>query len=122
MCLHTKEKAEIANKDIVCYKILVKNKANNIYTPFMKERIIIKNTYTSFLQNNNGDVSKGLHSMATLCDANALLARIKPYFESHELVMAKCIIPKGSSYYKGTFSRLCGFASNQLTYIELITT
>jgi hypothetical protein len=41
---------------------------------------------------------------------------------SRETIIAKCIIPKGSVYYRGKFDDYFSYASNQIKYVEIITT
>ena len=54
----------------------------------------------------------GLHSYASIRDTQ--------YSILVNEVIAKCIIPKGASYYKGRFGGYTSYASDILTYVELI--
>lgn len=72
----------------------------------------IGETYTSPLEKNNDTVHMGLHSYASIRDTQ--------YSILVNEVIAKCIIPKGASYYKGRFGGYTSYASDILTYVELI--
>jgi len=37
-----------------------------------------------------------------------------------EIKYIKCVIPKGSTYYVGTFDYWKSYASDKLTYVEII--
>ena len=72
----------------------------------------IGETYTSPLVKIYGTVYEGLHSYANIRDTRR--------FSSEDEVIAKCIIPKGASYYKGKYDGSTSYASNTLTYVELV--
>lgn len=72
----------------------------------------IGETYTSPLEKIGDTIGPGLHSYADV---------EKAYIFIHKgEVMVKCIIPKGASYYKGTYDGSTSYASDTLTYVELI--
>lgn len=85
-------------------------------TPFQSFPVIIGNTYESCLVLEYREINEGLHSFVHKEDC---IICSKPYN-----VVVKCIIPKGASYYKGTFSQ--GFlerenyVSDKITYVEII--
>ena len=72
----------------------------------------IGETYTSSLEKNNDTVHMGLHSYANIRDTQ--------HSRLGDEVIAKCVIPKGASYYKGTYGACISYASDTLTYVELI--
>lgn len=72
----------------------------------------IGETYTSSLEKKNDTVHMGLHSYANIRDTQHSILGNE--------VIAKCIIPKGASYYKGTYDDYTSYASDILTYVELI--
>ena len=72
----------------------------------------IGETYTSSLERIDDTVHEGLHSYASIRDIQNS--------RSENEVIAKCIIPKGASYYKGRFEGYTSYASDILTYVELI--
>jgi len=82
-------------------------------TPYKHFSITIGNTYTSELEDEQEEINVGLHSFITLEDAK------NDSSESTD-VFCKCIIPKDSEYYEGTFGDAKSYASNKLTYVELV--
>ena len=62
----------------------------------------------------------GLHSFELLddCKNNAFIEKIYAY----KSVVVKCIIPKGSKYYKGKFNNYftvySSYASDKIKYVE----
>lgn len=118
MCLELKENAklQIAKKDITCYKVIRESDDNNFLTPYCFFEVKIGETYTSELVILRGYVYEGLHSFKYLKGAREELKEWnRKYYR-----IAKCIIPKGSSYYIGDFVNGISYASDKLTYIEII--
>lgn len=90
-------------------------KLNNVLiTPYRNFSIEIGNTYESELSGNECEIHRGLHSFANLEEAK------KCFQNDLEVIFIECIIPKGSSYYKGTFDHSISYASNKLTYTKPI--
>ena len=85
----------------------------NVYqTVYQNVTVKIGETYTSSLEKIIDTVHMGLHSYANIRDTqHSILGRE---------VIAKCIIPKGASYYKGRHDTYTSYASDTLTYVELI--
>lgn len=110
---------KIATKDLVCYKLVLDSRNRNIgslITPYRNEPISIGSTYTSeFTYNSDGNVESGLHSYKSL--RGVKFDRLN-YFDSS--IIVRCCIPKGSRYYQGKFSNKQCYASDTLTYVELI--
>lgn len=110
----------LATEDLIVYKlVLAYHKNFNEYekikycTPYYGSDVEIGCTYTSeFSFNGRGDVEKGLHSYCNLQDVQG----IRSEFER----IIKCLIPKGSRYFRGSFGKYESLASDQLTYLELI--
>lgn len=84
-----------------------------LYTTIYQNFLVkIGETYTSPLEKIGDTIGPGLHSYADV---------EKAYIFIHKgEVMVKCIIPKGASYYKGTYEGGTSYASDTLTYVELI--
>ena len=125
-------KPRVADKDIVCYKYLCKllgyKKLFN--TPYRNACVSMGETYTSEIEfgilltenidNKSyegsawvGEIEKGLHSYGNFKHAyqNANY--------SADRCVVKCVIPKGSTYYVGTFdSDVLSYASDKLTYVR----
>lgn len=116
MCLSnlTTEEPQIAKRNITVYKVLIK-RSYDYLTLWRGVPIEIGKTYTSKLvkhgidASNNLRIEEGLHSY-------------KHYksIKDSICVKVKCIIPKGSKYYIGTFCEYVSIASDKLTYVEII--
>jgi len=120
MCLNNISKKKIATKDIICYKILTRYN-NKFYTYYRYKRIKIGSEYYSqiLLMYNRLRkqycIEKGLHSFKFKKDAMNYLK----YFLNYSIV-AKCVIPKGSIYYTGTFDYVrYAYASNKIKYLNI---
>jgi hypothetical protein len=130
MCLTIKkgQKVKTAKADITCYKFLKTEQTDaeseTIYcTPFYMTHVEIGETYTSaftfFEHEKHGEVEAGLHSLKNIesCD-------IDIYMDSLDKAIGKriveCIIPKGSKYYKGLYSRETAYASDTLKYVRIV--
>lgn len=103
MCLRTKwDSPKKASKDIPCW--IVVDVANNCYFSYYLGAII-EDKMTSYLDRIHlPRVMEGLHSFAMLKDAILFKKHSTVTLESVKIL--KCIIPKGSLYYKGTFTSL----------------
>jgi len=80
-------------------------------TPYQRVEIEIGKTYTSDLEKKEGIIEKGLHSFEKIEDIDFLYATYST---------AKCVIPKGSTYYIGEFHGSVSYASDKLTYLEIV--
>lgn len=120
--LNKNAKEQIAIEDIVVYKrlsVLRNNttKAIEYSTSFKGFSVIMGETYVSelimetskYLGIEYNFVKLGLHSYKHLKSARY----------GNEVV-AKCIIPKGSSYYYGNFGLSKSYASDTLKYIKIL--
>lgn len=126
MCLDIKKTAKIktAKEDIICYKYLIK-RDDYLTTPFRYAEIKIGETYESTLERCEYSselhvVEEGLHSFANLedCDKRVCDCEDDADYEYHSL--AKCVIPKGSTYYEGVYGRLKAYASDKIQYLEIL--
>jgi hypothetical protein len=127
MCLEIKKRLALytAKKDKVVYKYIEKRFGGYV-TPYQGFPIKIGHKYTSDLKVEKdyyNIVEIGLHSFKNKKDAIEVANK---YYEHY---IVKCIIPKGSKYYVGTFdigSGLYGhkymtsYASNEIIYVELV--
>jgi hypothetical protein len=140
MCLSIKEKSckQTAKKDIVCYKFLEQRFDCDMYqkclfatiTPFMFKEIVIGNTYASELKrevipSERGlikldRVEIGLHSMTSKQDCIETASHWVN--EGRNQLIVRCIIPKGSQYYVGTYQSLKSYASTEIQYVEVVET
>jgi len=88
---------------------------NKWQTPYQHTVITIGKTYSSKLLKWKNEVDKGLHSFATL-----KAARKDGEGKYVKGKYVKCIIPKGSRYYEGTFRSDVSYASTLLKYVEIV--
>jgi hypothetical protein len=134
MCLRifSNREALIADNDIECYKIVVKNKKVFSKKYFTLARLVnIKlgdeytsdiefDTITKFFPRTGRSVTKitiekGLHSFTNLRDAKSF-CQTQLLDESYNYYIVKCIIPKNSKYYIGIFENKECYASNNIKY------
>jgi hypothetical protein len=84
--------------------------SKSLTTPFRYSPVEIGKTYESELEVCGDTIEKGLHSFKKV---------VRPYYKDNA-IFVKCIIPKGSKYYEGLFNDRISYASNKLTYLEII--
>ena len=133
MCLvinHLEPK--IADKDIVCYKLVVRTKIKGIYkSSFQGFEYIIRQLYT-----NNLDirfVDKIIKNLDTTRSGLCLYIIEEGMFHSYASylypvilsplpngALLKCIIPKGAYYFEGYFDDSPSYASSQIKILEEI--
>jgi len=112
MCLTIKkdQQAEIAQEDIIVYKHLIDDGLGNYRTSFYYAEVQMGNIYTSSLVlDEDGEVNYGLHSYA---NEETAIEEAVCYWET----VVQCTIPKGSTFYKGTFGSREAYASDTLIY------
>lgn len=133
MCLYTKQtEPKIAEEDIICYKFYIRDN-EILFSPYQESRApeigIVANTELgksyrptdigSYIHNFLGfkRVDKGFHSFKTLEETKH---EVNGYWNNLGLVIFKCIIPRGSLYYKGIFGdRYESYCSNSIKLIEI---
>lgn len=117
MCLYTKQICpQRARKDIVCYKVFTYSLDNSyIMTPYLRKHILkpTKNNPT-LMDDTDFDVGIG---NATVTDLDGRKYKVKcvGYGMIHAYaniihgptLRYKCIIPKGTLYYKGILNDIC---------------
>ena len=131
MCLYTKQvEPKIAEKDIICYKFY--RRCNEIlvspYQGFIAPEVgIVTNTKLGESHKLEGNafyihkfynirrVDEGFHSFKIL---EEIKHKINGY-RNLDLVIFKCIIPRGSSYYEGRFDRYKSYCSNSIKLVEV---
>ena len=132
MCLYTKQtEPKIAQEDIICYKFY--RRCNEIlfspYRGFAAPEIgIVTNTKLEkpyrpednnfYIHNYYGfkRVEEGFHSFKTLEEVKH---KVNGYRNNLNLVIFKCIIPRGSSYYEGIFDKYESYCSNSIKLVEV---
>ena len=131
MCLYvTHLEPEIADKDIVCYKLVKRTKIKGIYkSSFQRFEYIIRRLYT-----NNINIRFVNKIVNTWCLTYPyLMYNIdEGMFHSYEsnlipilsplpsCALLKCIIPKGAYYFEGYFDDSPSYASSQIKILEEI--
>ena len=125
MCLFINHlEPKIADKDIVCYKLVERTKIKGIYkSKYQEFEYVIRQLYTNYFDIKYIDmlikrrysrfaIEEGMFHSYT----NYLLAiTILP-----NLVVLKCIIPKGAYYFEGYFGNYPSYASSQIRILEEI--
>ena len=107
MCLWTKNAVKkIADKDIVCYKVICKV-GNDYLTIYQRTPIELGKTYTDneLIHMGKGNdvyyIGQGVyHTFKKYKDAVVFL---REHFLFTNRVIVRCVIPKGTEYYEGTF-------------------
>ena len=123
---------KIADKDIVCYKIVRRTKIKGIYkSSFQEFEYIIRQLYT-----NNFDIKFANRVIRNLCPSYPRLgiyaieegmfhSYVSPLYPLEVITipnwtMLKCIIPKGAYYYEGEFVKTPSYASSRIKILEEI--
>ena len=133
MCLDINHlKPKIADKDIVCYKLVKRTKIKGIYkSNFQRFEYVIRRLYT-----NNLDIRFADKVIKNLCPSYphlGIYAVEEGMFHSYEnhlypvilsplpnCALLKCIIPKGAYYFKGHSDTIPCYASSQIKILEEI--
>ena len=132
MCLIIESKELIAEEDITVWKYLIKRNEGYV-TPYQRAKIKIGKIYKSSIEKKErmgvGEdgwmrgwveiINKALHSFLNKEDAKEHYLDIWGG-RGEWSVIVKCKIPKGATYYKGTFDDLESIASNKLKYVEIV--
>ena len=122
MCLliDKKAKKKKTTSEMVVYKLLRMNREGSIVTPFTRKTVINKKLYRSRLRRatDGQTIDLGLHSFKLRRDAMQY-ALAMGYVNTTDYYLARCTIPKGSSYYEGKFSGFPALASTKLKYNKI---
>ena len=129
MCLDINHlKPKIADKDIVCYKLVKRTKIKGVYkSSFQKFEYVIRQLYT-----NNLDI-KFANKIMKHSFYKCFYKIEKDMFHSYvshlypvilsplpNCALLKCIIPKGAYYFEGYFDESPSYASSQIKILEEI--
>lgn len=128
MCLTLNSDSEIkiAEKDIVCYKILRKDSEVYATSPYFGFEYIVGATYKIdeklkiFCGYEHKFVREGFHSFERFESAKAFLLYTQRRQFCPEYCIYKCIIPKGTKMVYGYFGGRSSIASEAIKIIEKI--
>ena len=128
MCLvlsHLKPK--IADKDIVCYKLVEKTKIKGIYkSNYQGFEYIIRQLYTNNLDIRFANKSMKWYFYKSFYKIeegmfHSYVSHLYPILSPLPCcALLKCIIPKGAYYYEGEFDESPSYASSQIKILEEI--
>ena len=129
MCLYIeKNSSKIAKKDIICYKKCIQFEGN-LRTLYML--VPLPNNIIGYTQKAEGHIiiHEKLFSPYCIINRGAIHTyknkpKINNYgnFINNPIKIYKCVIPKGTKYYKGTvYSNTIGYASKKIKYIKDVT-
>jgi hypothetical protein len=138
MCLEIKEGdlRKTAEEDIVCYKILatISSDSGEIvrFTPLREVLVNVTKDFEAegsedYLEQALGKISIGfIHTFEDLVDTMMALTTFKVIMGENKvdylgLEIWKCVIPKGTKFYKGVFLDIkssSSYASKKIKFIE----
>lgn len=124
-------KFKIAEDDIVCYKIAVRNNDDSYCTRYQYFHFKLGETYQNTeeieLENYNPyyienieflDIGKGLfHAFVNEKDARYFLNETYQTWE-RTLYIIKCVIPKGTEYVEGDFGTMPNYGSRAIKFVS----
>ena len=121
MCL-IRAKIKETVEDIVCYKLYIsfEEELRSLFmrslAPNMNE---IAKTYLEEPYDTGNYVDRGFHSFANLEDALETGADMSLLCNNIDIVVIKCIIPKDSKCYVGSFWGMTSYCSDSIKLIEI---
>ena len=130
MCLLINQlEPKIADKDIVCYKLVKRTKIKGVYkSSFQEFEYVIRQLYI-----NNFDIKFSYFLIKHISIMGSPITYIEEgMFHSYasnlfpilsplpNCALLKCIIPKGAYYYEGYFDDSLSYASSQIKILEEI--
>ena len=132
MCLRIEvnQKAELATKQIICYKCLSKDMLSPCYCQkYELDKMLTSEFSIKKTQAGYDKVEKGLHAYADEFDAKHIAYNYTWFNQisgsiQKAPVIVKCIIPEGASYYKGKTIQpdriTLEYASDKLIPLEIV--
>ena len=126
MCLVTIQlEPKIADKDIVCYKLVKRTKIKGIYKSHLLEfEYIIRRLYTNYFDIKYADMLiKRRYSRFAIEEGmfHSYASNLYPILSPLPwCALLKCIIPKGAYYFKGYYGNYPSYASSQIKILEEI--
>ena len=128
MCLFTYFlKPKIADKDIICYKLVVRTKIKGVYkSSFQGFEYIIRQLYTNNLDIRfaNKSIKRSFYKCFYIIEEgmfHSYVSNLYPILSPLPwCALLKCIIPKGAYYFEGYFDDSPSYASSQIKILEEI--
>ena len=128
MCLVIKQlEPKIADKDIICYKLVKRTKIKGIYkSSFQGFEYIIRQLYTNNLDIRfaNKSIKRYFYTRFYKIEEgmfHSYTSSMYPILSpSPHYTLLKCIIPKGAYYFEGYFDDSPSYASSQIKILEEI--
>ena len=121
---------KIADKDIICYKFVVRTANKYIYKSYCKRfEYVIGQLYTNNISIKDADkIIKHVHALPYLYkyiiredmfhSYKSISFPVAGLYE--DCALLKCIIPEGAYYYLGNFDYTDCYASSQIKILEEI--
>ena len=115
---------KIADKDIVCYKLVKRTKIKGVYkSNIQRFEYTIRQLYTNYFDIKYVDMLiKRRYNLFAI--ENGMFHSYENYLSAitilPNLVVLKCIIPKGAYYFEGYFGNYPSYASSQIKILEEI--
>ena len=107
MCLITNEPEQIADKDIVCYKVLKVSHGSNkctYFTPYQNKRVFLNKNLLAYGKEEIEEHSFSFKSIGEgFIHVYSTLERARKYLSNNEKIIVKCIIRKGTRYYSSYY-------------------
>ena len=127
MCLDINHlKPKIADKDIVCYKLVKRTKIKGIYkSSFQGFEYVIRQLYTNYFDIKYADMFiKRRYNLYAIEEGmfHSYASNLYPVILSPlpNCALLKCIIPKGAYYFEGYFDESPSYTSSQIKILEEI--
>ena len=136
MCLLINQlEPKIADKDIVCYKLVKRTKTKGVYkSSFQEFEYVIRQLYTNNINYSfaNKVIKKEriFISYMNYLEADFIEEGMFHSYVNHlypailsplpHWALLKCIIPKGAYYFEGEFDEIPSYASSQIKILEEI--
>ena len=128
MCLFINHlEPKIADKDIICYKLVKRTKIKGIYkSSFQGFEYIIRQLYTNNLGISfaNKSIKRYFYKCFYVIEKgmfHSYASNLYPILSPlPNCALLKCIIPKGAYYFEGYFDESPSYASSQIKILEEI--
>ena len=126
MCLVTTQlEPKIADKDIICYKLVKRTKIKGVYkSSFQGFEYIIRQLYTNNIKIEFSYKLKRETAIGYFIEEgmfHSYASNLYPILSPlPHCALLKCIIPKGAYYYEGYIDDSPSYASSQIKILEEI--